>query len=129
MKQLILFSAILFSGFCFAQNSGSVIGLVLDEEVNNEPLMYANVSIKGTTLETSSDTNGFFQFDNLADGDYILTFSFNGYETKELNVKVSSNQTTNVSASLMARTLALSDLVSLNKENDQQERASTSFKD
>lgn len=128
MKQLILFFAILFSSFCFAQNSGSVIGLVLDEEVNNEPLMYANVSIKGTTLETSSDTNGFFQFDNLADGDYILTFSFNGYETKELNVKVSSNQTTNISASLMARTLALGDLVSL-KENDQQERASTSFKD
>jgi len=128
MKQLILFSAILFSSFCFAQNSGSVIGLVLDEEVNNEPLMYANVSIKGTTLETSADTNGFFQFDNLADGDYILTFSFNGYETKELNVKVLSNQTTNVSASLMARTLALGDLVSL-KENDQQERASTSFKD
>jgi len=103
--------------------------MVLDEEVNNEPLMYANVSIKGTTLETSSDTNGFFQFDNLADGDYILTFSFNGYETKELNVKVSPNKTTNVSTSLMARTLALSDLVSLNKENDQQERASASFKD
>lgn len=128
MKQLILFFAILFSSFCFAQNSGSVIGLVLDEEVNNEPLMYANVSIKGTTLETSSDTNGFFQFDNLADGNYILTFSFNGYETKELYIKVSSNHTTNVSASLMARTLALGDLVSL-KENDQQERASTSFKD
>jgi hypothetical protein len=103
--------------------------LVLDQEVNNEPLMYANVSINGTTLETSADTNGFFQIDNLADGDYILTFSFNGYETKELNVKVSSNQTTNVSASLMARTLVLSDLVSLHKENDQQERASTSFKD
>jgi hypothetical protein len=129
MKQLILFFAILFSSFCFAQHSGSIIGLVLDEEVNNEPLMYANVSINGTTLETSADTNGFFQFDNLADGDYILTFSFNGYEAKELNVKVSSNKTTNVSASLMARTLAFSDLVSLHKENDQQDKAFTSFKD
>jgi hypothetical protein len=125
MKQLILFFAILFSSFCFAQHSGSIIGLVLDEEVNNEPLMYANVSINGTTLETSADTNGFFQFNNLADGNYILAFSFNGYEAKELSVKVSSNHSTNVSASLMARTLTLSDLVSLHKENDQQDKASS----
>jgi hypothetical protein len=121
--------AILFSSFSFAQSSGSILGIVMDDESYNEPLMYASVAIDGTAIESYTDENGFFQIDNLADGDYILTFSFNGYETKELNVKVSSNQTTNVSASLMARTLAISDLVSLHKENDQQERASTSFKD
>lgn len=129
MRQSILLFAILFSGFSFAQNTGSILGIVMDDESYNEPLMYANVSIEGTTLESYTDENGFFQFDNLADGNYILTFSFNGYENKELNVKVSSNQSTNVSASLMARTLTLSYLVSLHKEIDQQESASTSFKD
>lgn len=129
MKQLILFSAILFSSFSFAQSSGSILGIVMDDESYNEPLMYASVAIDGTAIESYTDENGFFQFDNLADGNYTLIFNFNGYETKEFNVKVSSNQTTNVSATLMARTLALSDLVSLHKENDQQERASTSFKD
>lgn len=129
MKQLILFFAILFSSFSFAQSSGSILGIVMDDESYNEPLMYASVAIDGTAIESYTDENGFFQFDNLADGNYTLIFNFNGYETKEFNVKVSSNQTTNVSATLMARTLALSDLVSLHKENDQQERASTSFKD
>ena len=115
MKSLLLVLSLVFSSLCFAQNTGSIIGVVLDNESFNEPLMYANVSIEGTNLKSSSDADGLFHFDNLADGSYNLVFSFNGYETKELRVKVVSSKQTNVSASLMARTLSLSDLASVNK--------------
>jgi len=104
-----------FSGYCFAQNSGSIIGIVLDDEAYNEPLMYANVSIEGTSLKSFSDEDGLFHFDNLSDGNYTLVFSFNGYETKLLNVEVTSNKQANISTSLMAKTLSLTDLTSLNE--------------
>ena len=114
MKQFIFLFVFLFSGFCFAQNNGSILGVVLDGESYDEPLMYANVSIEGTNLATSCDTDGLFHFDNLAEGNYTLVFRFNGYETKEVSVQIASNKPTNISASLMARTLSVSDLTSSN---------------
>lgn len=119
MRHSIFLFIILFSGFSFAQNTGSIQGIVLDEEAFNEPLMYANISIEGTALESFSDEYGIFHFENLADGNYTLVFSFNGYETKVLTVQVASNKQTNISASLMARTIILSDLASLNKVEGQ----------
>lgn len=114
MKPLLLIFSLVFSSFCFGQNAGSIIGIVLDGEAFNEPLTYANVSVEGTNLKSYSDADGLFHFDNLADGNYTLLVSFGGYETKELNVQVISSKQTNVSASLIARTLSLSDLASIN---------------
>ena len=115
MRRFILFTTIILSGFCYAQNTGAIIGIVLDGEAYNEPLMYANVSIEGTSLKSFSDEDGLFHFDNLSDGNYTLVFSFNGYETKVLNVEVASNKQANISTSLMSRTLSLTDLTSLNE--------------
>lgn len=115
MRQFILFFALLFSGISFAQNTGSIIGVVLDEESFNEPLIYASVTIEGTTQEVFSDENGLFHFDNLTEGNHTLLFNFVGYESKKLNVEVVTNKPTNVSASLMAKTLSLNDLTSMNK--------------
>ena len=124
MKALILTLSFVFSSFCFAQNTGSILGIVLDGESFNEPLMYANVSIEGTTMKSTSDTDGLFHFDNLTNGDYTLIFSFNGYETKTLDVRVTSNNQANISASLVARTLSLGDLASVNKAAEDKDKAS-----
>ncbi|MFC4722587.1 carboxypeptidase-like regulatory domain-containing protein [Geojedonia litorea] len=117
MRQLTILVFILFSGFCFAQNSGSIQGIILDGEINDEPLMYANVSIEGTTLESASDENGIFHFQNLSDGNYTLVYSFAGYETKKLKVTVASSQKTSVSVSLSARTISFSSSASVHKTN------------
>jgi len=114
MKQLLVIFAILFSSVCLAQNSGSIHGLIMDGEMNTEPLMYANVSIEETTFMSSSDENGLFHFENLADGNYTLVYSFAGYETRKLKVEVASNKPTNTSVSLVAKTISLADLTSLN---------------
>ena len=114
MKQLFVIFSILISSVCLAQNSGSIHGLIMDGEMNSEPLMYANVSIDGTNLVSSSDENGLFHFENLTYGNYTLVYSFAGYETKELKIEVVSNKPTNVSVSLVAKTISLADLASLN---------------
>jgi len=124
MKQLILLFAILFSSFCFAQNTGSILGIVLDGELNNEPLIFANVSVEGTTLESSSDMDGLFHFEDLAEGNYTLVFNFIGYDTKEVKVHVVSSQQADISVPLVASTLSLNNLASLNTMAKQEDKAS-----
>ena len=127
MKSLLLLFTLVVSSFCLAQNTGAITGVVLDGESFNEPLVFANVSIAGTNLKSSSDSDGLFHFDNLADGKYILLVSFNGYETKQLNVQVVSNKDTNISASLVARTLSLSALSSSAEASANKDKASITF--
>lgn len=77
------FSAILylFSHAVLAQQTGGISGVLTDKEVNNEPLPFANVLIKGTTIGTTTDFNGFYEILNLAPGNYTIAFSYLGYET------------------------------------------------
>ena len=41
----LMFSATIM----YAQNTGSIVGKLIDKEYNNEPLPFANILIKGTT--------------------------------------------------------------------------------
>jgi len=114
MRQQILLLAILFSSFCFSQSTGSILGIVLDGELNNAPLINAKITIEGTNLEASSDGTGIFYFENLEEGNYMLEFSFIGYETKEFKVQVASNHQADVSATIIASSISLNDLAFLN---------------
>jgi len=109
MKQKITFTILLlitcFLGY--AQN-GTISGKVQDKEVNNDPLPFANVSIKGTTKGTTSDFDGLYQIQNVEPGTYTLVFSFVGYETKEIpNVIVNPGKTTTIDVILGANAAAL----------------------
>ncbi len=111
MKHIIYIAIFFISALSYAQDAGSISGKVLDYESNNEPLMFAKVSIKETGAEVLSDEKGFFKFKNLYDGEYTLVSSFTGYETKESKIKVASN-TTNIKLVLEPSTISLEDLVS-----------------
>ena len=113
MKSLFTIVLLAFSTLGFAQNAGIIVGKVTDNAVDNEPLIYANISIKGTAVEASTDMTGLFHIENLADGDYTLVCSFAGYETKELNIHVSAMESTEVTVSLSPSTVSLNDLASL----------------
>ena len=112
MKHLFTFFILLFSTFSFAQDIGLIVGKVLDNEMNNEPLIFANVFVKGTDITSTSDVTGLFLLENLKDGKHTLVFSYPGYESKELIVDIISGQPTDVSVSLKTKTLALSTLTS-----------------
>ncbi|KUO66406.1 MAG: hypothetical protein APF83_05825 [Lutibacter sp. BRH_c52] len=71
------------SFFADAPKNGKIEGVVLDNEVDNEPLAFATITVKNTDFETNSDLNGSFSF-NLKPGKYTLEVAFLGYETIEL---------------------------------------------
>ena len=113
MKTFFLLFAILFSALGFAQNTGSIAGMVLDGEMDNAPLKFAHITIEGTSITSTSDENGYFHFENIEKGTYTLELNFVGYETKELEVQVVSNKQTNIDTSLSASSVSLNDLASL----------------
>jgi hypothetical protein len=86
-----------------AQTTGTIVGKVTDREMNDEPLPFANILIKGTTKGTTSDFDGLFELDGVAEGTYTLQFSFLGYETIEVpDVIVKGGQVTEVNVPLSA---------------------------
>ena len=121
MKQIVTLTLVLFSSFCFAQNTGMIVGKILDKDFSENPLVLANVSIKGTSIEANTDLTGFFVIENLEDGDYTLVCSFVGYETKELKVNVASENPTEVKLALGASGISLEDLASITSVAQQKE--------
>lgn len=114
MKRIFFLATILFSLFTQAQDplKGSITGKILDKEVNGEPLPFANIIIKGTSTGTMTDFDGLFILDNLEPGAYTLSFSFVGYETREIpNVQVVAGKVTEINAELGASAAALDEVV------------------
>ena len=62
MKFRLLLLTLLITFFSQAQK-GTVSGTLTDKDMNNEPLPFANVQLKGTTIGTTTDENGKFSFD------------------------------------------------------------------
>ena len=76
--------------------------MLTDGEVNNEPLPFANVFIKGTTIGGTSDFDGNYTL-SLAEGNHILVFSFVGYATVEKNILIKGGGTLIVNQKLSAK--------------------------
>ena len=80
----ILLQFFVVSLFSFASYSQSLISGVVVDGSTNEPLIGANVSIKGTTDGTFTGLDGSFSFSSNASGDVVLV-SYIGYEDLELS--------------------------------------------
>ena len=76
----------------FAQND--VKGFVY-EKSTEEPMMFCNVYLKGTTLGASTDINGFFNITKIPDGDYVIMVTNLGYDTISENISLRNNQVVN----------------------------------
>ncbi|MGC1205147.1 MAG: carboxypeptidase-like regulatory domain-containing protein [Flavobacteriaceae bacterium] len=113
MKYAFTLFILAFTSLGFSQNTGMVVGKIMDHELQNRPLVFADVAIKGTSIKSNTDATGLFVIENLKDGDYTLVYSFVGYETQELNVKVVSGQPTEVKLGLSATTVSLLELASI----------------
>lgn len=116
-NSLLLF--LLFSLIGFSQN-GRVAGTILDKEYDNEPLVFANVLIKGTTIGTSTDDFGKYSI-SLKPGNYTLIINYLGYETKEFPITIKANQTVTINHTLEASGVQLQDVVvvhTISKESE-----------
>lgn len=127
MKHLITLLLLTFSSIGFAQNAGMIVGKVLDKELINEPLIFANVSIKGTEIQSDSDVTGLFLLENVAEGDYTLVCDFVGYESEEIKIHVNSLEPTEVNFALRPTTISLNDISSLSNVSQIDTKTSTSL--
>ncbi|MGB5369794.1 MAG: carboxypeptidase-like regulatory domain-containing protein [Flavobacteriaceae bacterium] len=106
MRNLFLVFFLLVSGSVFSQEYGILSGNVTDLSMYNEPLSFAEVSLKNTERATRTNFNGNFEFTDLAPGTYTLVVGFLGYEPMEVPVEVKANDVTMISQGLEAKTIA-----------------------
>ncbi|MEP1487821.1 MAG: carboxypeptidase-like regulatory domain-containing protein [Algibacter sp.] len=118
MKHLIFIAILFISVTSFAQSNTTLNGKLTDLESNNTPLMYAKVMIKETGIETLSDEKGLFKLEDLQAGYYTLVYSFTGYETKEVKIKVKPGKANHIDLALGASTISLEDLMLVMASSD-----------
>ena len=86
---LLLTCCIMGVGLVMAQSS-KVTGKVLSDE-DGEAIIGATVMVKGTTIGTVTDADGFFNLSNVPNSAKVLEISFVGMET--MTVKIAPNLT------------------------------------
>ncbi len=112
MKTYLILVFSLFTLASIAQENGSIVGKLTDKELNDDPLPFANVLIKGTTMGTTSDFDGLYEITDVEPGTYTLVISFLGYETLEVpNVVVEADKVTEVNTGLGASSVGLDEVV------------------
>ncbi|MBP6660837.1 MAG: carboxypeptidase-like regulatory domain-containing protein, partial [Chitinophagales bacterium] len=90
MKNFLL-AILLLPTLLFAQ-TGIIEGRVYDE-INNEPIIGANVSIVGTTFGASTDIDGNYKIEALQAALYNIEVSYIGYETQtKFEVQVTNSK-------------------------------------
>jgi len=72
--------------------AGSISGRVTDQD--GDPLIGANVILKGTLLGAATDADGRYSIRRITPGSYTLKTSMIGYETVELSISVAEMQNT-----------------------------------
>jgi len=67
--------------------SGVIRGFVYDNKTG-EPVIFTNVVLKGTSLGSTTDQNGFYSITKIPAGDYTIQVSYLGYQTLEEAISV-----------------------------------------
>jgi hypothetical protein len=84
----------------WTQDTGSITGNLI-EGWDGRPLAGVAVTVRGTTLATTSDAQGRFQLGGLPVGDHVVRFSRAGYATASVSdVRVLPGQSTTVNGTL-----------------------------
>ncbi len=87
-KTCTFFTAIfLFFVTTLQAQTGNVRGFVYDK-ANGEPLPFASVYLKGTTLGSYTDVNGFYSIVKVPHGNYVLVATTIGYDSLFTEVEI-----------------------------------------
>jgi len=111
MKKIVIILILCITGFSQAQDKGIIEGIVLDKQLMNEPLAFATITLKKTTINTSTNIDGAYALE-VQPGIYTLVFNFPGYEKVEIgNIMVKADNITSIkNIALAARELAFSEI-------------------
>lgn len=128
MRNLLVIIMILFTSLMFGQESGALKGTILDEEVNNEPLMFASVMLKDTDIAVETNLHGNFEIDGLVPGLYTLIISYPGYEERHLPVEVTLDEVSYIQNGLRAKRISLAEVAGNDRKPVGKDDASTADK-
>src|SRR5690554_182733 len=87
IKRFLLFVILLAPIYSHAQNvcNLSIKGRILDADTNL-PLSNSTIHLQQGNIETQTDGHGFFNFDQLCQGDYTLQITILGFKKQEYKV-------------------------------------------
>jgi TonB-dependent receptor len=122
MSIRLTFIALLIISLSFGQSKGTIKGIITDKEANNAPLPFANATIKGTSINTTTNENGEYIL-KIEPGVYKIEFSFIGYENVEVPVTVKDGAIVEVNISLGSGGYQLKDVVIQNVKRKNTESA------
>ncbi|MGF1635598.1 MAG: carboxypeptidase-like regulatory domain-containing protein [Cyclobacteriaceae bacterium] len=104
----ILLLIFLPKAFC---QTGIIKGKV-HNKVSNAPIPYANVVLQGSTIGTTSDTNGYYEIDNLKPGLYNIEVSYLGFKKfTQFEIEVSNARSAMVDIALQEDPQTLENVV------------------
>jgi len=112
MKAIFIILIFLSSSSIFSQNfepnslvsdfnkSGKIEGVIVDYKASTSILAFTNITVKNTSISTTSDINGEYKL-KLMPGNYTIIFDFIGYKTIEVkNINVIASYTTTLNQKL-----------------------------
>lgn len=99
-KYLLLTLFLVSFSFAFGQDKGGIWGHVSDSELDDEPLLFAQVELKGSSRSIQTNFHGNFELNNLEPGDHTLVIQYLGYENIEIPVVVDKDQITRLEFSM-----------------------------
>ncbi len=121
MKFKVLFLVIFTFAISLGQTTGTISGVLKDKNANNQPLAFANIVLKNTTISANSDLDGKYLI-KVIPGEYTIVLSFIGYENIEVPVTVIANETVIINKTLGSGNYTLQDVVvksaSTNREKE-----------
>ncbi len=95
----------------YAQRTGTVTGRVTEAETE-EPLVGANVVLKGTTIGAVTDEEGFYYIVNISPGTYDVAASMIGFATRIVeNVDVHLNESRTIHFEMQEQTIEGEEIV------------------
>ncbi len=105
---LIIFFLI---SYCLEAQTGVISGRVYNS-INNEPIMFANVVLEGTTQGATTDLDGNYRIENLVPGLYNVQITYVGFNDLTIpEIEVSNSKPAIVDVALIESSQALEEVV------------------
>lgn len=103
------------------KTDANIIGHVVDKKTGDH-LPYITVSLKGTTIGTTTDVTGHYFLKNLPEGKFIIEAKFVGYETEEKEVVLQKGKTLELNFELTESNISLNEVVVSANRNETSRR-------
>lgn len=122
-KYILLFICHLFILNMVAKTSlliktdANIVGHVIDRKTG-EHLPYVSISLKGTTIGTTTDATGHYFFKNLPEGKFKIEAQYIGYKTQSFEVNIERKKTLEIDFELEESSVSLNEVVVSSNRNE-----------